>query len=201
MIHPLGDWQAAMLVRATAARPVLAEAALVNEAVRGLIADYPGLYTEDSIRRSPQVRAEFAHATVIGHAGESLAIGRRKHWGAFLGFRPLRVDDPVDPRHVLYLFHDDSPYNRRVRQRKAMKRRLPKDLRRWVNAAYRSTRRDFLARLPEDAAAAIHRALHVDPVGFWRAARGTRDLGLPRPAVQLTFFGADDDGIAPRWRR
>ena len=116
------------------------------------------------------MRAEFEHATVIGHAGEAIAIGMRKHWGEFLGFRPLRPGDPVHPVYVLFVMKDSSPYNRRVVQRKAMKRRLPRCFRSWVNQAYRSSRRDFLARLPEDAAAAIARSLRLDPIGFWRAA-------------------------------
>jgi hypothetical protein len=192
---------AAMLVRSLVARPELAEAALANEAERGLLADFPRIYTEAGLRRSPIVRAEFEHATVIGHPGEALTIGLRKHWGAFRGFRPLRVDDPVDPFYVLFVLHDSNPYQRRVMQRKAMKRRLPKDLRRWVNQAYRRPRRDFLAKLPEDAAAAIRRALGLDPVGFWRAARGTLDLGLPSAPVQLLLFADADDAIAPRWRK
>jgi hypothetical protein len=200
MISSPAAMAADMLVRATAARPELAEAALANESIRRMLAAYPGLYTEAGIRRSPQVRAEFVHATVIGHAGEGLSIGLRKNWGEFLGFRPLRADDPVDPFYVLYIFKEGSPYNRRVLQRKSMKRRLPRPLRRWVNVAYRSTRRDFLACLPQDAGAALRRALHVDPVTFWRAARGRLELGLPTPPVQLTFFADAEDGIAPRWR-
>jgi hypothetical protein len=131
---------------------------------------------------------------------EGLAIGLRKNWGAFLGFRPLGAFDPVDAFYVLYLFEDSSPYNRRVLQRRAMKRRLRKDLRRWVNEAYRNTRREFLAKLPEPAAAAIRKALALDPIGFWRAPRGTTDLGLPQPPVQLTLFDDAQDVIAPRWR-
>jgi hypothetical protein len=192
---------AGMLVRATAARPELAEAALANESIQGILADYSDLYSEDGIRRSPQVRAEFEYATVIAHAGEALSIGLRKNWGAFLGFRPLRPDDPVDPFYVLFIFKEGSPYNRRVLQRKGMKRRLPKALRRWVNVAYRSTRRDFLACLPEEAAAAIRQSLRLDPVGFWRAARGSLDLNLPAPPVQLTLFANPEDAIAPRWRK
>jgi hypothetical protein len=190
-----------MLVRSTAARPELAEAALANEAVRDLIAAYPGIYTEAGIRRSPIVRAEFEHASVIGHPGEALAIGLRKNWGGFRGFRPLREGDPVDPFYVLYLFKADNPYNRRVLQRKAMKRRLPRAFRRWVNEAYRNPRRDFLARLPEGVAAAIHQALSLDPIAFWRAARGTLDLALPAPAVQPNLFDDPGDAIAPRWRK
>src|SRR5579875_2978560 len=152
---------AEMLVRATVARPELAAAALANEAVRGLLAGFPHIYSEASLRLSPIVRAEFEHATVIGHPGEALAIGLGKHWGGFRGFRPLRPDDPVDPFYTLFIFKDSSPYNRRVLQRRSMKRHLPRDLRRWVNEAYRSTRRDFLAKLPEDVAAAIRRALSL----------------------------------------
>jgi hypothetical protein len=192
---------AAMLVRATAARPELALAALANAVVRGLLADSPRIYSEAGLRQSPIVRAEFEHATVIGHPGEALAIGLGKHWGGFRGFRPLRPDDPVDPFYVLFVLRESNPYQRRVTQRKAMKRRLPKSLRRWVNEAYRRPRRDFLAKLPEDAAAAIRRSLGLDPVGFWRAARGTLDLGLPAPPVQLLLFADADDAIAPRWRK
>ena len=197
----LPDAAAEALVRATAARPELAEAALANHAVRDLIAGLPGIYSEAGLRRSPIVRAEFEHATVIGHPGEALAIGLRKNWGGFRGFRPLRPDDPVDARDVLYVFKVGCPYNRRVLQRKTMKRRLPKAFRRWVNEAYRSPRRDFLARLPEDAAAAIREALALDPIGFWRAARGTLDLRLPAPAVQPTLFDEPGEPIAPRWRK
>jgi hypothetical protein len=200
MIRSSSGMEAALQIRSTAARPELAAAALANEAIKGLLADYPGMYSEAGLRQSPIVRAEFEHATVIGHAGEGLAIGLRKNWGAFLGFRPLGTCDPVDAFYVLYLFKDSSPYNRRVLQRRAMKRRLRKDLRRWVNEAYRSTRRDFLAKLPEDARAAIRKALSLDPIGFWRAARGTTDLGLPQPPVQLTLFDDAQDVIAPRWR-
>jgi hypothetical protein len=199
MIRSPGGTEAALLVRLASARPELAEAALANEAIRGLLAAYPDVYSEAGLRRSPIVRAEFEHAAVIGHAGESLAIGLRKSWGAFLGFRPLGAFDPVDAFYVLYIFKDDSPYNRRVLQRRAMKLRLRKDLRRWVNEAYRNTRRDFLAKLPEPAAAAIRRALSLDPIGFWRAAKGRIELGLPKPPVQLTFFDDAQDAIAPRW--
>jgi hypothetical protein len=197
----LPDAAAEALVRATAARPELDEAALANQAVRDLIAVHPGIYTEASLRRSPIVRAEFEHATVIGHPGEALAIGLRKNWGGFRSFRPLRPDDPVDARHVLYVFKGDCPYNRRVLQRKALKRRIPKAFRRWVNEAYRNPRRDFLAKLPEDAAAAIRKGLSLDPIGFWRAARGTLHLDLSSPAVQPTLIDDPGEAIAPRWRK
>lgn len=200
MIRSACGMDAAFLVRSAAARPELAEAALANEAIRSLLAAYPGVYSEAGIRRSPVVRAEFEHAAVIGHAGESLAIGLRKSWGAFLGFRPLGAF-PVDAFYVLYIFKDSSTYNRRVLQRRAMKRRLRKDLRRWVNEAYRNTRREFLAKLPEPAAAAIRKALALDPVGFWRAAKGRIELGLPKPPVQLTLFDDAQDAIAARWRK
>jgi hypothetical protein len=188
-------------MRSTAARPELAAAALANDAVRDLIARHPDVYSEAGIRRSPILRAEFEHATVIGHTGEALAIGLRKNWGGFRGFRPLRPDDPVVARHVLFLFRDSSPFNRRVLQRKALKRRLPKGYRRWDNEAYRRSWRDFLARLPEEAAAAIRRSLALDPIGFWRAARGTLDLHLPAPAVQRTLFDDPAEAIVPRWSK
>jgi hypothetical protein len=107
----------------------------------------------------------------------------------------------VDARHVLYVFRDSSAYHRRVVQRKALKRRLPRAYRRWVNEAYRNSRRDFLAKLPEDAAAAIRRSVSLDPIAFWRAARGTLDLGLAAPAVQPGLFEDAVEAIAPRWRK
>ena len=185
-----------MLVRAVDARPGLAEAALANEAVRGLIAAHPGIYTEAGFRRGPIVRA-----TVIGHPGEAAAIGLRKNWGGFRGFRPLRPQDPVDPRYVMYIFRDTSPYNRRVLQRKALKRRLTRPLRRWANEAYRSPRREFLARPPADAAAAIRQALGLDPIGFWRAARGNLELDLPAPMTQRTLFDEPGEAVVPGWRK
>jgi hypothetical protein len=199
--HDLPAAAVEMLVRAAVARPELAEAALANQSIRGLLASHPEMYTESGIRRSPIVRAEFEHATVIGHPGEAVAIGLHKNWGRFRGFRPLRPDDPVDAMYTLFVFKDSSPYNRRVLQRKTLKRRLPKPYRRWVNEAYRSPRREFLARLPADAAAAIRTALALDPIGFWRAARGTLELSLPAPVVQPTLFDDPGEAIAPRWRK
>ena len=196
----LPDAAAAMLVRASVARPELASTALANEAVRGLLADFPGIYTEAGLRqpaRAGGVRARHGHRPCRRGAGDRPA----EALGQFLGFRPLRPDDPVDPFYVLYVFESDCPYNRRVRQRKSMKRRLAKAYRRWVNEAYRSTRRDFLAKLPEGAAAAIRKALGLDPIGFWRTAKGTLDLHLPAPPVQLTMFDGPEDAIAPRWRK
>ena len=51
------------------------------------------------------------------------------------------------------------------------------------------------------AAAAIRRALSLDPIGFWRAARGTLDLELRAPPVQSTLFDDPGEAIAPRWRK
>jgi hypothetical protein len=62
---------AAMLVRVMAARPELAAAALANECVRGLLANFPRICTEAGLRASPIAQAEFEHATVIGHPGEA----------------------------------------------------------------------------------------------------------------------------------
>ena len=103
----------------------------------------------------------------------------RKHWGEFLGFRPLSPGDPVHPFYVLFIMKDSSPYNRRVVQRHAMKRRLPRPLRKWVNEAYRNSRRDFLARLPEDAATAIARSLKLDPIAFWRPPEASSIFACP----------------------
>ena len=192
-----------MLVRATAARPELAEAALANEAVRDLIARHPGIYTEAGIRNSPIVRAEFDHASVIGHPGRvggdrlGQELGRLPRGSVRSGPRRLRSI----PSTSSMSSRADNPYNRRVLQRKSLKRRLPKAFRRWVNEAYRSPRRDFLARLPEDAAAAIRRSLSLDPIAFWRAASGTLDLDLPAPAVQPSLFDDPGGSIAPRWRK
>ncbi len=132
-------------------------------------AAYPGIYSEAGLRRARRPRRVRARP-VIGHAGEGLAIGLRKNWGRSWA-SGRSACDPVDAFHVLYIFKDHSPYNRRVLQRRAMKRRLPRtcaagSTRHTATPAATSWR--SCPRMPLRRSA----RLSLDPIGFWRAARG-----------------------------
>lgn len=169
---------------------VLVDAALANHDIQDYLADPrpPRLWTIDGVRRNPTCRVEWEHTIVIGGIGESLAAAQHKNWGDFIGVLPLRSDDPVHWSRILYLYKASSPYNRRVEQRKALKRILGRRHRSLVTSAARSTKRDFLAALTEVAVYVIRRRLNLDPGDFWRAAKGRKLLELPDPPIQLLLF-------------
>lgn len=170
-------------------------AALLNRDVQAHLSNpaLAGIWTIDAVRRCPPVRVEWAFVTVIGGVGEGLAAARNKRWGQFVGVLPLRPDDPVDPYRILYIYSPDCPYNRRVEQRKALKRILGRHHRKLVTQAARSTKKDFLARLDEAGTHAINRRLGLDPGRFWRAAKGREFIDLPKPPVQLSLFPENPD--------
>lgn len=170
---------------------VLIDGALANRDIQTYLRDLtsPRLWTVAGVRRNPTCLLEWEHVIVIGGIGESLAAARHKNWGEFLGVLPLQPDDPVHWCRILYLYKESSPYNRRVEQRKALKRILGRKHRKLVTLAARSTKGDFLAHhLTEAGAHAIRRRLRLDPGQFWRAARGKDFLDLPRPSQQLFLF-------------
>ena len=173
---------------------VLVDAALANHDIQAYLADPrpPCLWTIDGVRRNPTCRVEWDHTIVIGGIGESTAAGRHKNWGNFIGVLPLQPEDPVHWCRILYLYKATSPYNRRVEQRKALKRILGRKHRKLVTQAMSSTKREFLTHwLTEAGAYIIRRRLNLDPGQFWRAAKGRIFLVLPDPPIQLLLF---DDG-------
>lgn len=130
----------------TAPASAFAQAALANLDIQSYLND-PSLariWTVDGVARHPTVRVVFEHAEVIGGHGESVAAARHKNFGRFLGIEPLRHDDPVHPCRILFVYKASSPYNRRVEQRRALKRLLGRPYRALVTKASRSTKRDFL---------------------------------------------------------
>ncbi len=132
---------------------------------------------------------EWQHTIVIGGIGESLATARHKNWGEFIGVLPLLPDDPVGWSRILYLYKASSPYNRRVEQRKALKRILGRKYRKLVTLAAGSTKRDFLTHwLTEEGACIIKQRLNLAPGEFWRAAKGRIFLVFPDPPIQLLLF-------------
>ncbi len=174
---------------------VFADAALANLDVREFLAD-PELgrvWTEEALRRCPVCRNEWEYVTVIATTGEAHAAARHKNWGRFLGVRPLARDDPVHPYRILYCYTAASPYNRRVEQRRALKRILGRGYRPLVTRASRSTKRDFLKGLTPDQTRVIRLCFRIDPGRFWRAAKGREFLDLPRPPRQLTLFDITPD--------
>jgi hypothetical protein len=171
--------------------PVLVKAALANKFIRAYLTDphLACIWTVAGITRHPTVRVVFEHAEVIGGQGESMAAARYKNFGPFLGIHPLRPDDPVHHCRILFNYLSSSPYNRRVEQRRTLKRILGRSYRSLVTKASRSTKRDFLKfDLTPDGAQAISRRLKLDPGRFWRVAKGKDFLDLPTPARQLLFF-------------
>jgi len=178
------------LIRMARIAQVLIDSALANRDIQSYLADPrpPSLWTIDSVRRNPTCRVEWEHAVVIGGIGESFAAGRHKSWGSFIGVLPLRPDDPVHWCRLLYLYKASSPYNRRVEQRKALKRILGRKHRPLVTLAARSTKREFLGQLTEAGDFAIKRRLHLDPGRFWRAAKGREFPDLPTRPIQLLLF-------------
>lgn len=170
---------------------VLVDAALANHNIQDYLADPrpPRLWTIDGVRRNPTCRVEWDDAVVIGGIGDSLAAARHKNWGSFIGVLPLQPDDPVHWCRILYLYKPTSPYNRRVEQRKALKRILGRKHRKLVTQAMSCTKREFLTHwLTEEGADVIKRRLNLDPAQFWRAAKGREFLTLPTRPVQLLLF-------------
>jgi hypothetical protein len=176
------------LVRETCAREDLVRAMCDNASVRRLCRELPKLYRPESLVLCPIVRVEFEWATIISHPGEGLENGLRKNWGRFLGFEPLRPTDEVHPYRMLYLYKPGNQYNERLVQRAMLKRRLPKHLRKHVNAALRDTQKDFVSRLPAEAEAVIGTRLKMTAVEFWRTCKGKVMLPRPTPARQLELF-------------
>lgn len=122
--------------------PIWVAAALANRDIRSYLDTprYAGIWTVEGITRHPTVRVVFEHAEVIGGAGESLSAAKHKNFGRLLGIEPLRPDDPVHPCRILFVYLASSPYNRRVEQRRALKRLLGRQYRTLVTKAARSTK-------------------------------------------------------------
>lgn len=166
---------------------ILVDAALANHCIQDFIADPQLPYTEEGERRTPTVRVEYEEAFAIGGIGECLHATRNKHWGDGPYIHPLRLDDPVDPVYILYVFKENSLYNRRFEQRRRMKELLGRRYRPLVQQAkyQRQTKKRFLESLTSEQANAIRRVFAVEPGEFWRAARGRIFLALPPRLIQL----------------
>ena len=176
-------------------RQMLAEAALANLDIRDYLSDAKlgQVWTEESIRRCPTCRNEWEYVTVIATTGEAQSAAKHKSWGRFLGVLPLARDDPVHPYRILYCYKSASPYNRRVEQRRELKRRLGRVHRSLVTKASRSTKKDFLRTLTRDQAHVIRHWLKLDPGRFWRVAKGKEFIDFPKPPRQLTLFDNPSD--------
>lgn len=175
---------------ATPDRHTLAAAALANLDIRSFLADAKlgRIWTEEAVRRTPTCRNEWDCVTVIATTGEAKSAARHKNWGRFLGIFPLAPNDPVHPYRIVYVYKATSPYNRRVEQRKALKRILGRKHRPLVTKASRSTKRAFLRTLTPADTRVIKLRLGLDPTHFWRAAKGKEFINLPTPPRQLTLF-------------
>jgi len=184
-----GDEFRARAERAGRVARILVEAALANHCVRQLIADKVIGHSEASVRMSPPVRIEYEQAIAIGDLGTCLRATKSKHWGDGPYVLPLEPDDPVDAMRVLYLFRENSVYNRRFLQRRKLKELLGKKHRKLVQTAMQSrwTKDLFLAELTIADREAIERCLHLTPSEFWHAAKGQRFLAQLPAERQLTL--------------
>jgi hypothetical protein len=166
-------------------------AALANLDIRSHLdnPEFAGIWAVARVLRNPMIRVVFEHAKVIGGPWEFLDAARHKNFGQFLGIQPLRPEAPVHPSRILSVYTATSPYNRRVEQRRALKRILGRQYRTLVTKASRSTKKDFLRHyLTPEGARAIQRVLKIDPRRFWRVAKGLEFIELPQPPRQLRLF-------------
>jgi hypothetical protein len=164
---------------------LLVDAALANRNLQAFIDDPKLPYSVDSVRRSPTVRIEYEQAIAIGDLGSCLAATRSKHWGDGPYVLPLKPDDPVDPYRVIYIYRENSLYNRRFEQRMRLKELLGRNNRPLVETAKRRTKSLFLGQLTEHEGDSIRRILGIEPGEFWQAVQGRRFLDLPPRMVQL----------------
>lgn len=164
---------------------VLVEACIENRAVQELIADPTLPYTVESVRRHPIVRVEFEQAFAVGGIGECLDATKNKHWGDGPWIMPLQPDDPVSPERILYVYKENSLYNRRFLQRQRLKEMLGREHRRLVGRAMSMRKKDFLCDATEVETRVIRERVNVSVGDLWRAARGKMFLVLPPRMVQL----------------
>lgn len=180
----------------------LTAGALANLYVREFIdnpdPDWPGGWTDEKVRANPIVRVEFDHATVVGTIGESLAAaqlrgkGGKSRWkpsfGELVGVLPLEAETPVGEKNVVYLYKGTSPYNRRVEQRRYLKKRLGPGHRSQVGYAMTWGKGEFIKNLPTESARRIQARLNLDPGRFWRVVRGKEFVEQVTPQTTPEMF-------------
>ena len=166
--------------KAACTAKILVDAALENLDIKDYIADPNLQNTVEHERRNPTVRIDYDEAFAVCGIGEGLQATKNKHWGQGPRILPLRPEDPVDPVHVLYVFKEGSRYNMRFEQRKRMKELLGKKYRPLVQMAKGFTQTIFLEQLTSQQAYAIRCILQMDPITFWRAAKGRIFYELPQ---------------------
>lgn len=171
---------------------VLVEACLRNKRVQEMIADPTLPYTEGSLRRHPIVRIEFEQAFAVGGIGECLDATKNKHWGDGPFVMPLQQDDPVAPDRILYVYKENSLYNRRFLQRRRLKELLGKEHRRLVGKAMAMRKGDFLGEVTAAEDRAVRQRLNLSVGDLWRAVRGKIFVTLPPRIIQLKLGFAEN---------
>lgn len=160
------------------------QAALANEDVKAFIAE--GEWSAEYVWRDTPINLEFEEGIVVGSLAECINAGAGKNWGKLIGIKPLQPTDGVLPRNNRYT--ERSRYNRRFLQRKALKKRLGKDYAKLVVRAMGFSKARFLEVVTEEQKARIKARLDLEPGDFWRAAKGSLILDLPKPPQQLEMF-------------
>lgn len=197
--------------RAARVAKVLTAAALANKYVQAYCredANEPRpFWTVEKVRQNPPVRVEYEHMFGLGGLGETLCACRGKPtFGEFVGIMPVEPLDPVGYMNIMYVYKPSSPYNRRVEQRRWMKKRLAnigKGFRCLVKIAMENNKRDFVGFKGgrcvsfsggiRGAVSAIRLAFDWDLATFWRMARGKEWAEIPTPAVQGALFDTAED--------
>lgn len=168
----------------------LIKACLANECVQQYVADPEIPFTEEGLRANPIIRLDFDHAFAIGGIGETLAATKSKNWGDGPYVLPLGPDDWFYPDRITFHYKESSPYNRRFELRQKMKELLGKKHRPLVERARKNDRKEFLESLSRTERWVIYNIVRLDPILFWRAAKGKSSPYLPEtPQQQGLDFG------------
>ncbi len=182
------------VIRVARIARALIEAALRNRSIREQLRDLSAwpLLTIAQVRANPPVKVEFEHAFVVAPLGDCLSAAKGKRsFGQLLSVLPVDPEDEVDRLRVLYYYKESSPYNRRVEQRKWLKKQLGKGARKLVCLAMRECKRDFLTEMDHEKRGfpggrdRIVQVLGMTPERFWRVARGKEMIEIPKQPVQL----------------
>ena len=143
--------------------------------------------TVEEITKNPPVRLRYVEASAYGSIGECMAATKSKSWGNLVSIDPIDADVPLD-RHVLYSFHKESRYNRRVEQRKYLKRKLGRKHRKLVGQAMGESQKLFLKTAPAGSEDAVKARLNLTMVEFWRAVKGKATIERAPELMQLSLF-------------
>lgn len=158
-------------------------AALANPEVQALVRDHD-CWSEETVAKAPTVITRFEETSIIGPLNDAINLALTKNWGPFESVSPVDVDTPIGAIRSLIVYHENNRYNRRFKQRMAMRQELPPGHRKLVNKAFRSTKTQWLKDVTEEQVRIIRSKLRLEPDEFWRATKAT----IPFVPAQQSLF-------------